>query len=159
MPAGSSCDKANCFTQDTTALIDITVFPEFEETEELVQARPDAALDASIICKSVLGRLEISYEACDERLMTDSYETTHTSIGRLDLRWHESDKAKSFLETFFVVESRNPSVILGAKAISEANQGKEYDTYTLGLEKQTAGINPYSFANVDIVRSLQAGGL
>ena len=108
-----------------------------------------------MISKSVLARLGVAYEQCHERLVTDSYKKVHPPVGKIDLRWHETNKAKSFLETFFVVESMNPSVVLGGRAILDANQGKEHEIHTLGLKRQTAGMDSNSIANRDIARSLE----
>ena len=107
----------------------------------------------------MLDQLGISYGECHETLATDSDKKAHTILGKIDLRWHVSGKAKSFPETFFVVESMNPSVILGSRAISVLNQREEHEIHVLGLEKQSAGTNPQSCANSDIVRSLRTGDL
>ena len=91
----------------------------------------------------MLDRLDIAYQKCHEKLATDSYKTVHPSIGKLDLRWHQGDKAKSFRETFFVVESLSPSVMLGARAIQKASIYKEKEIRPLGLKKQTTGMDHY----------------
>ena len=120
-----------------------------------VRAQPDVELEISIISRSLLDRLGVTYRSCHEELIQDSKKRFHSPIGRLELRWHQRDKAKSFLETFFVVESVDSFVILGASAISKAKQCMACDIHTLGLKKQTAGMTSDSSMDDDDALNLE----
>ena len=100
----------------------------------------DKILPISIISKAVVvDVLRVPYQKCQYTPVMDSRATLHSPIGRVELRWYKKDGAKSFDESFLVVDSSVPLVKLGATAYLKATAPVVPEVDTLGLQKQTAG--------------------
>jgi hypothetical protein len=119
-------------------MFEIIIFPESgAETEESIIAERDERLSISIISKATLDKLAVGFHPCSREPDTGSENKLYSTIGKVVLRWHEKDSAKSYSETFYVANIATPAAILGATANLSS---KEPTINPVGLEKQTAGI-------------------
>ncbi|KAL8696339.1 MAG: hypothetical protein Q9224_002845 [Gallowayella concinna] len=128
---------------ESRAKVDIVVFPEeevsWEDSDGSIQAQTDSNLAISIISEGMLTRLRVGYTPCQRAGATDSQNVQHFPVGKIALRWHKKEQAKSYHEIFFVVESMTPQVILGASAFENSNQSTGGNIHPIGLQHQTAG--------------------
>ncbi|KAI4221456.1 MAG: hypothetical protein L6R40_008633 [Gallowayella cf. fulva] len=130
-------------SMDDQALLDVNVFPQEEvagskESDYSIRARSDKSLDFSIISTGMIARLQVSYTPCQQATVTDSQGVQHSPVGQVTLRWHKKEKMKSYDEKFFVVDSTNPIVILGATAFPVSNQSSDGNLYPVGVQKLSA---------------------
>ena len=89
----------------------------------------------------MLDRLGVTYTPCQQKTVTDSRNIQHSPIGKVKLRWHKSEGAKSYSEEFFVEDTKVPQVILGETAFPAGNskQPSGSNLYPIGLHPQDAG--------------------
>ena len=71
--------------------------------------------------------------------VTDTKNVIHHPIGQVKLRWNKKGKAKSFDETFYVVDKPTPFVILGESAFPHTKELAGAPAYPVGVKAQTAG--------------------
>ena len=64
----------------------------------------------------MLDQIGMQRTPCHESPVRDAQGVEHTPVGKVDLRWHKKELAKSHSELFFVVDKPKPIVILGATA-------------------------------------------
>ena len=126
-----------------------------EEAREEVGAKLDKNAETSMISKPIFDRLRINYIPCEPAQVKDAKGTNHLIIGRVDLRWRKKDKHKSFSETFYIVESEVPYLVLRERAFAQGIQSSELELHKLGLNRQTAGIDRISFTNIEILHDLE----
>ncbi|KAL8768484.1 MAG: hypothetical protein Q9209_005275 [Squamulea sp. 1 TL-2023] len=86
----------------------------------------------------MLHRLGETYTPCKKETVKDSRNVQHSPVGKVVLRWHKNEQGKSHGETFFVVNSPTPIVILGATAFGDITQSFGGNLYPLGVHPQTA---------------------
>ncbi|KAL9024985.1 MAG: hypothetical protein Q9196_006112 [Gyalolechia fulgens] len=72
------------------------------------------------------------------KAVKDAKNTTHSPVGKVELRWHKKEKGKSYPQTFYVVDRATPLVILGAPAFATGDQSSGGEMYPVGLHQQTA---------------------
>ena len=121
---------------------DIVVFPEkveYETFDGAIQARMDRSLQYSVISTGMLSRFPLQYTPCPPKPAQDSKGTNHKPIGTAELRWHRKNGAKSYSETFYVVESVTPFVILGAPSLVHGSQSTVMPIHPLGVQAPSAG--------------------
>jgi len=116
--------------------IKINILSNEEVVDDLPDVPVDKILQACLISKALVHRLGVHYEAVPKSSVTDSTGRTHTVIGKIELRWHRRESARSHHQRFSVVDTLSTDVILGASALPK---GKESDVHTLGLNQQTEG--------------------
>lgn len=88
----------------------------------------------------MVNRVKVKYDSCHKEARKDSQNVLHRPIGRVELRWNKKDKSKSFDEIFYVVESPDLLIILGAPAIKKSKEESTgVPTHPLGVHEQTAG--------------------
>ncbi|KAL8701399.1 MAG: hypothetical protein Q9224_000519 [Gallowayella concinna] len=68
-------------------------------------AKVDESMPVSIISTRVLLQMAVSYMTCHKLELKDATGETHRPIGKVPLRWRKVEGAKSFRETFMVVDS------------------------------------------------------
>ncbi|KAL8685602.1 MAG: hypothetical protein Q9218_007657 [Villophora microphyllina] len=90
----------------------------------------------------MVNRLGVKPTPCQKDAAKDSRKVQYIPVAKLDLRWHKTNQVKTYTETFFVVNSATPSVILGAPAFlngnqSAGNQSASSSVKPIGTEKQT----------------------
>lgn len=107
---------------DSNSSVDIVVFSGNEEWEVSLEAKADRILPISIISKATAHRQRIPYIEIQREPVEDSEQTRYLPIGKADLRWHKRDAARSYSETFYVVNTTSDLVILGATAFPEDNE-------------------------------------
>ncbi|KAL8950146.1 MAG: hypothetical protein Q9222_003800 [Ikaeria aurantiellina] len=120
--------------------IDITVFPDGDEPEGSdgsIMAQSDHTLKYSIISKGMLNKLKLGCTACQKETIKDSRNNSFSLMGKVDLRWHKKDLGVSHAETFYVVATTTPLVILGATAFAGSSQSNPTNVHPVGLNKQT----------------------
>ena len=61
-------------------------------------------------------------------------------MGKVELRWNKEDGAKSYAETFYVVDASDHFVVLGSTAFPAGSNSADSEVNTLGLNQQTAGM-------------------
>ncbi|KAL8723947.1 MAG: hypothetical protein Q9181_007061 [Wetmoreana brouardii] len=130
---------------EAQATIDIIIFPEREETDDKdgsIRAQSDKVLPYSIISEGMINQLGVKYTSCQKEAVNDSRNVQHVPVGQVDLRWHKKDQGKTHSETFFVVGSTTPLVILGATAFPNSNQSAGSNIYPIGVQQQTTGLIP-----------------
>ena len=122
------------------------VFPETENPEDsdgdgFISAQSDNSLPFSIISKGMLDRIGIgsTYTTCQQDPVRDSRKVQHLPIGKVTLRWHKNEAAKSYSEPFYVVDSQSLLVILGETAFSNIDQSSGDFFGPTGVQPQTAG--------------------
>lgn len=115
--------------------IDIIVFSNLEQTEEITKASVDASLPISLISRGLVNRLRVRYEEYRHGPFEDQQNHIHNPLGEVELHLHRSDVAKSQPENFLVVDSID-TVVLRATAVPRK---KESNVLTLGLEPQNEG--------------------
>ncbi|KAL9037228.1 MAG: hypothetical protein Q9180_003839 [Flavoplaca navasiana] len=113
-------------TMESHTTVEIVVFPEKEISEDghgdgAITAQSDKSLPFSIISKGMLDRLGVTYTPCQQMTVTDCKNIQHSPIGKIKLRWHKSEGAKSYSEEFFVENTKSPQVILGETAFPAGN--------------------------------------
>lgn len=62
----------------------------------------------------------------------------YSPVGQVNLRWHKQEAAKSYAETFYVVDQETPLVILGSSAFENSNKSAGDNIHSIGLGPQTA---------------------
>lgn len=87
----------------------------------------------------MLDRLRVTYTPCQKAAVTDDRNIQYSPIGEVTLRWHKKQGAKSYSETFFVVDAQTALVILGQTAFPNISQSSGDNIHTLGLKSETAG--------------------
>ena len=80
----------------------------------------------------------VEYPPCQKAAVTHR-NVQHFPIGKVTLRWHKEESAKSYSETFFVVDKHTALVILGATAFPNSGQSSGGNMYPIGVAAQTAG--------------------
>ncbi|KAL9618746.1 MAG: hypothetical protein Q9204_008364, partial [Flavoplaca sp. TL-2023a] len=130
---------------ESQAEVDIRVFPEKEIPENrdddgAITAQSDKSLPISIISKGMLDRLGVPCTPCQQQTVTDSRNVQHSPVGKVTLRWHKTDGAKSYSDVFFVVDRQSRQVILGKTAFPAGNckQSSGSNIYPIGLCPQNA---------------------
>ncbi|CAL8583729.1 hypothetical protein XPA_009348 [Xanthoria parietina] len=126
---------------ESNADIDISLFPEqavSEDSDGSIRAQTDRSLPYSIISTGMLERLGIvEYPPCQKAAVTHR-NVQHFPIGKVTLRWHKEESAKSYSEAFFVVDKHTALVILGATAFPNSGQSSGGNMYPIGVAAQTA---------------------
>lgn len=84
-----------------------------------LEAKSDQTLPISVISKATADRQGIPYTVSQREPVVDSKQTPYFPIGEVDLRWHRRNAARSYSETFYVVDTATDLVILGATAFPE----------------------------------------
>ncbi|KAL8889194.1 MAG: hypothetical protein Q9215_003493 [Flavoplaca cf. flavocitrina] len=130
---------------ESQAEVNIRVFPEKEIPENrdddgVITAQSDKSLPISIISKGMLDRLGVVCTPCQQQTVTDSRNVQHSPVGKVTLRWHKTDGAKSYSDVFFVVDRQSRQVILGNTAFPAGNckQPSGSNIYPIGVHPQTA---------------------
>ncbi|KAL8993951.1 MAG: hypothetical protein Q9169_005957 [Polycauliona sp. 2 TL-2023] len=85
----------------------------------------------------MLDQLGVTYTTSQQESVKDSKNNQYFPVGQVTLRWQKKEQAKSYSETFSVVTSQAPLVILGAPAFPNTNQPSGSNLDTLGVKKQT----------------------
>ena len=116
--------------------IEIVVFGDTEETEQLTNAKVDRGLPISIISRAMTERLRAKPKLTQKVLIKDSKGKAYTLIGEVDLLWHRRTATRTNPQTFFVVDLSGLVVILGANAISPDSSSY---INPVGLKTQTDG--------------------
>ncbi|KAL8781236.1 MAG: hypothetical protein Q9213_006089 [Squamulea squamosa] len=98
--------------QDELHGIDITLFPRKGNKSIELHADVDKDILHPILQKSVLNRLKLQYTLCDAPQIKDKKGRNHTPIGRVDLVWYKTGHHTEHEETFYVVESKSPDIVL-----------------------------------------------
>lgn len=86
-----------------------------------------------------------TYTTCQQDPVTDSRKVQHSPIGKVILRWHKNEAAKSYSEPFYVVDSQSLLVILGETAFRNIDQSSGDFFGPTGVQPQTAGKSNSSF--------------
>ena len=115
------------------------MFSSSEETQGSTLAKADPNLSISIISLEFVHRLGLVYTTCQHDPVKGSQPKTYMPIGKVELRWHKEGEAKSYPETFYIVESTDDDVILGRASFSEEDEARRSLIHTLALAPQTAG--------------------
>ncbi|KAI4160433.1 MAG: hypothetical protein LQ342_005757 [Letrouitia transgressa] len=126
----------NAATFESCSSVSIVVFCEPAETEEAVDAQSDKELPKSIISRGIINRLRAPSSACAITTIKGSNKNAFTTRSVANLRWHKASSAKSYAETFYIVESNELFVVLGCTAFPQP-QGHEVSV--IGLEQQKDG--------------------
>ncbi|KAI4092721.1 MAG: hypothetical protein LQ339_007856 [Xanthoria mediterranea] len=79
-----------------------------------------------------------TYTTCQQDPVTDSRKVQHSPIGKVILRWHKNEAAKSYSEPFYVVDSQSLLVILGETAFRNIDQSSGDFFGPTGVQPQTA---------------------
>ncbi|KAL8657647.1 MAG: hypothetical protein Q9226_001709 [Calogaya cf. arnoldii] len=91
---------------ESQANVDIVVFPEKEISEAgdgdgAISAQSDRFLPFSIISTGMLDGLGATYTTCKQNTVKDSRNIQYSPVGKVTLRWHKNDQAKSYSELFY----------------------------------------------------------
>ncbi|KAL8677812.1 MAG: hypothetical protein Q9186_005792 [Xanthomendoza sp. 1 TL-2023] len=113
---------------------DIHIFPRNARGYVFIQAKADRSMPVSIVSTPVLTRLQRKFMLCQAIQIQDARGQTYVPIGKINLEWRLWDDAKSFPETFYVVESDVSMVMLGSSAFHEdfVEEEDENDFYPIG---------------------------
>ena len=114
----------------------IILFTDSEETEKPIDAESDKDMPKSVISLGLVKLLRTRETACSQTTIKGSSSKAFTVRSFVDLRWHKKLCDKSYLERFYVVDSRDLFVVLGRDTFVQ-DQGSMIKT--LGLERQTDG--------------------
>ena len=98
-----------------------------------IRAKVEETLLYSVISKSMLDHMRLSYSPSQQGPAKDSENKVYSPIGEVNLRWHKEDRVKSFAETFYVVDTAVWLVILGKTAIPQVINSRADQIHTLGL--------------------------
>lgn len=97
----------------------------------------DSTIRYPTVQKATLDELQLQ---CDDHRQVEPYKDKkgriHTPIGRIDLKWHKIGHLKEYTDTFYVVESGGPRVVI--KKTRE--NGTDNAARPLGLGAQTPGM-------------------
>ncbi|KAL8993253.1 MAG: hypothetical protein Q9169_006479 [Polycauliona sp. 2 TL-2023] len=120
--------------------LDITLFPKIGRRSIEVHADVDPNIPHSIVQKSVLMDWDVQYESCEEPRFTDKKGRSHTPIGRVDLQWHKAGFLTENKETFYVVDSENPTVELkhGGDQTTDSGQQESQAQKKARVDKERA---------------------
>ena len=80
----------------------------------------------------------MKYSPCQQDPATSSDGTVYSPIGQVELRWHEERTVKSFVETFFVIDTAVWRIVFGITALDNLSHSESplsYVHYTLGYDK------------------------
>ncbi|KAL8775247.1 MAG: hypothetical protein Q9209_000253 [Squamulea sp. 1 TL-2023] len=103
---------ATKIAQDELHRINIILFPRNGNRSVVLHADVDKDMLHPILQKSVLDILELQYTPCTALQIKDKKGRNHTLIGCVDLVWHKTGYHTEHDETFYVVESGSPDIVL-----------------------------------------------
>ncbi|KAI4117909.1 MAG: hypothetical protein LQ338_007480, partial [Usnochroma carphineum] len=98
-------------------------------------------MPVSIVSKGVLKQMKLKYVPGKKEPVKDSRNVIYALVGQVDLRWHKEGQAKSYAETFYVVDQQTPLVILRYSAFEKSNKSAGGTIYPVGVQQQTAEEN------------------
>ena len=128
---------------DLTA--DIVLFSNNAGVSRIFSAQRDATLSSSIVSAYVLRQIGL---VCDEG-EHDSFESSsgivYHPIGKIELKWGYKTGAEDNLETFYVVDSQDEIVLLGASAFMQDELSNGERMYAFGVQKPNPGMAIRSF--------------
>lgn len=84
------------------------------------------------------------YTSCQEETVRDAKGAKHSPVGKVDLRWHKKELAKSHAELFRVVDDNTSMVILGATAFPQSTKPAGASVKPIGVTHLTAGLHPFA---------------
>ena len=86
-----------------------------------------------------MNQLGLPYSPCQQDPAKDSKGRLYFPIGQVKLQWHKKDKAKSYEETFYVVDTAVWPVVLGKSALPSSNNSPSHEIHVVGINKQSIG--------------------
>lgn len=122
--------------QDELAGINITLFPKLGTRSIEKHADVDDDILYPILQKSILDELQVPYTKCQVEPYRDKKGRNHTPIGRVELKWHKIGFLVEHTDTFYVVESGEPPVVVKRTDKNDADNAAR----PLGLGAQNRGM-------------------
>ncbi|KAL8807487.1 MAG: hypothetical protein Q9182_000652 [Xanthomendoza sp. 2 TL-2023] len=101
----------------TARAMKIVLYPEVGDLHVDIRAKVDRVMPHSIISTAVLLQMKVSYMTCHKLELKDANGEIHRPVGKVLLRWHEVEVAKSSSETFYVVDSNAMFVTFGSSGV------------------------------------------
>ncbi|KAL9612010.1 MAG: hypothetical protein Q9167_003376 [Letrouitia subvulpina] len=132
-------ERSGLTPMDSESEVDIVVYPEREEKAgDSIRAQADKGMRLSIISMGMLRKAQVSrYTTSDQKEVRGTDGKLYKIIGKVDLLWCKKNQAKSYPETFYVVENETPMVIMGAPSFSPEKRSIGQLVSPIGIGKQT----------------------
>ncbi|KAL9046681.1 MAG: hypothetical protein Q9214_000541 [Letrouitia sp. 1 TL-2023] len=126
---------------DSEEPVDIVVYPQREEkagSDGNIRAQADTGMRLSLISMGMLQKAQVSrFTPCDQKEVRGSDGKHYKPIGKVDLLWCKKNQAKSYHETFYVIQEKTPMVIMGAPSFPQEERPVGQPISPIGLGKQT----------------------